>query len=242
MASKQKLLTTAAFIAANVGQMSAINAKSEGEVSSVLLAGISELGHRVIAKTEKVDVGASYALAIVNDAKQRAGQPLVAKVEDLNKTARFGYTKLMRIADEHGAWFDKFITNCETMNASIPVTDTTLLHFGRVIFDKKEPVKACPSVATLKEWRADMLKEKKKGTRKSPTAKTETPADRIGAALDCFSGYSEWLPAPAHEHVVRCLTEMSAIITMLPKASEKPRTEEAKVDAIAELKKALAGK
>jgi hypothetical protein len=237
-----KLLTTAAFIAANVGEMSAINAKSEGEVSSVLLAGISELGHRVIAKTEKVDVGASYALAIVNDAKRRAGQPLVAKVDDLNKTARFGYVKLMRIADEHGAWFDKFIENCETMNASIPVTDTTLLHFGRVIFTKGEEVTKCPSVSTLKEWRDDMLKAKKKAKRKAAVAKTMTPAERIGAALDCFAGYSEWLPAPAHEHVVRCLTEMSAIIGMLPKASEKPRSEEQKVDAIAALKAALKGK
>lgn len=241
-----KKLTTAEFISQNVGTMSALNVEAEGAIAKTLLEGIAELGHRVIAKSEKIDIGAAYAFAIVNDAKRRKGQPLVKKIDDLNKTDKFGYVKVLRIAAEHETWFDKFISNCETMNASVPVTATTLLHFGRVIFAKDDPVKSCPSVANLKEWRDDMLaakgKKGKKGKRKSPTAKSETPADRMTAALDCFTGYDTWLPENLHPHVARIMTEMATIVDELPKAAPKVRTEEEKVDAIAALKAKLAKK
>lgn len=228
-------IPTAVFIAQNVGAMAAANSDTANKVGSLLLDGVAELGARVVAGSETVDVGADYALALRNADLTAQGKASIA-LDALDKSSRYGMVKSLRIFKER-TWSAAFWTNVATLHKAHAITATTLYAFARKVMHEKEPVMDLPSVATLQTWRTESLAKKRNSKGKAGDAES-TPAERIQIARDALDGFAGWLPANAKDHAMRALAELATIADMI---AAKPAAVEPDKDAtIAELKAMLA--
>ena len=236
MASKAKLLSTAAIIAANVKAQSEVTSDFDNKVGSLLLEGIGELMARVADKDDAttVDVGADYVFALKNAELARKGKPALKSVDKLDGFARTAAVKVMRVAAER-EWWPKYLANLARLHRESAVRQTNLMEFARRIFGgkfngkKSAPVNDLPSVDTLRKWRDDANKGRKAASKRKPAEMK--PADRISGANDLMTGYETWLPTEAHAHGATIVRELATIASMI-KADKKPNGKADERDAI----------